>query len=278
MCTQHNVHRLRQLRSFVPAIAGLLLGWQPAGAQVGLGLSPMRMELRMGAGAAYNGTLRLVNEGEKVRMRTSLLDFNVDSEQNPQFEPRLAQEANYSCREWLTVNPMEAELDIKGELPIRYSMRVPADAQPRSYYCAAGFTSLPPIEEAAGIGIRSAVRVVAAFYIVVGEPQVEATLRGITMEPVPGSKDSRAVVVFENSGKMYFRPAGTVEVLDSAGTVIESHEIKPFPVLPERKQRFLFPLKDVAPGQPVQVRVRADLGTGEIQEGIAALQGVIAAR
>ena len=276
MHTYSDLHRLRRIEVCLPLAVALLLCGRPLAAQVGLGLSPMRMELRLAPGASYSGTLRLVNEGELVRVRTSLLDFHLNAEQSPQFEPNLAEEAAYSCRNWMTVNPMEAELNVKGEMPIRYTLRVPADAQPRSYYCAAGFTSLPTASETAGFGIRTAVRVVAAFYVVVGNPPVQGAVDAIAMERVPGTTDLRAVVVLENSGRMYYRPAGTLTVLDRAGDVIESHDITPLPVLPERKQRFLFPLEHVSAGQEVTLQVRLDLGTGEIQEGTATVQAAAA--
>lgn len=278
MFTKSDLHSNWHLRTWLAIAAGLLLGWQPAVAQVGLGLSPMRMELRLAPGASYSGVLRLVNEGELVRVRTSILDFHLDAEQNPQFEPDFAEEAAYSCRSWLTVNPMEAELNVKGEIPVRYTLRVPADAQPRSYYCATGFTSQPTAAEANGVGIRTAVRAVAAFYVVVGNPVVEGRLSAIAMERVPASKDWRAVVVLENSGRMFYRPAGNLAVLDPAGEVIESHDFTPLPVLPERKQRFLFPLKQVFDGQPVTLRVRVDVGTGEIQEGTLVVRSAGAAQ
>src|SRR5262249_49309478 len=147
------------------------------------------------------------------------------------------------CRDWLSVNPMEAELSAKGETAVRYTLRVPANAQPRSYYCAAGFTTLPRLEQGSGMGIRSAVRVVAALYVIVGNPVVEGSLSEISLESVPGSADQRAVVVLENSGHMYYRPTGKLDVLDLEGNQIETFELTPLPVLPERKQRFLFPLK-----------------------------------
>jgi hypothetical protein len=120
--------------------------------------------------------------------------------------------------------------------------------------------------------MQTAVRVVAAFYVVVGTPAVEGQLSEILMERVPGSKELRAVVVVENSGKMYFRPTGAVTVLDSGGQVLETHELVPVPILPERRQRLLFPLK-IAEGQPCTIKVRVDFGTGEIQEGTVAVQG-----
>jgi hypothetical protein len=244
----------------------------PAAAQVGLGLSPMRVDLRMTPGGSYTGALRMVNEAGAVRVRTSLLDFHLDSEQTPQFEENLPEEAAYSCRRWLTVNPMETELQDKKEALVRYTIRVPADAQPRSYYCAAGFTSLAPAAEAQGVGLQAAVRVVAAIYVIIGNPPVEGRLRDLTVEQAPRSKDLRAVVVLENSGHMYFRPTGSLVVMDPGGKVLEKYDVTPLPILPERKQRLLFPLK-IAQGEPCTVRVRVDLGTGEVQEGSITVQG-----
>jgi len=92
------------------------------------------------------------------------------------------------------------------------------------------------------------------------------------MEHVPGSADMRAVVVLENSGKMFYRPTGSLTVLDPGGQILETYDITPIPVLPERKQRLVFPLKKVADGQPCTLRVRVDVGTGEILEGSAVVQ------
>jgi hypothetical protein len=226
----------------------------------------MRVEVRLTPGAVYTGSLRLINEGAAVRARTSLLDFHLDAEQTPQFEAQIPAEAAYSCRQWLTVNPMEAELAADSEAIVRYTIRVPADAQPRSYYCAAGFLSMPPAAAVRGLGLQTAVRVVAAFYVIVGSPAVQGQLSEISLEHVPGSKDLRAVMVLENSGKMFFRANGSLTVLDPNGQVLETYEVTPLPILPERKQRLLFPLK-IAEGQPCKIQVRVDLGTGEIQEG-----------
>lgn len=272
MFRSNHIHGDRPVGTLRAAAGFLLLIVAPLRAQVGLGLSPMRLELRMAPGASYTGSLRLVSEGGPVRARTSLLDFHLDSEQTPQFNEEFAEDAAYSCRRWLTVNPMETELKANGEVMVRYTIRVPADAQPRSYYCGAGFTSLPPAAEVRGVGLQTAVRVVTAFYVIVGAPAIQGQLSDITMERVPGSKDLRAVVLLENSGQMYFRPTGSVAILDPAGQVLETHEITPLPILPARKQRLLFPLK-IAEGQPCTIRVRVDVGTGEIQEGSVAVRG-----
>jgi hypothetical protein len=231
----------------------------------------MRTEFALAPGSVQSGVLRLVNESQPTRVRGELLDFHLDREMTPQFNSSFPQEAAYSCRNWLQVNPMESELHATGELPIRYTIRVPADATPRTYYCAVGYTSLPTAERVKGIGMRSAVRIVSAFYIKVGNLPVQGQLKNIALERSPGGKALRAVVLVENQGKSYFRPTGTVEILDLSGQLIETFPIQPVPILPEREQRLLFPLAKLAEGQACKIHVKVEIG-GEIQEGTAEVQ------
>ena len=77
------------------------------------------------------------------------------------------------------------------------------------------------------------------------------------------------MVVLENQGQMYFRPTGKLEVVDDKNQVVETEDFTPLPVLRERSQRFVFPLKvHLDPGH-YKLRAHVDIGTGEIQEGSA---------
>ena len=270
--------QLSVYRTVVILMALLTLGAAvPAWAQLGLGLVPMRVELHMTPGQEYSGPLKLSSESDaKTRIRAEVLDFNIDDKTTPQFERDLPQEAAISCKKWLSLNPMEIEIEKGGFLTVRYTLRAPADVTEGSYNCAAGFTTLPAAEQAtAGIGMRMAVRIVAAIYVVVGSPSVRGGLKEFKLEAIPPAKDSKqearwqAVVVLENQGRMYFRPTGKLEVVDDKEQVVESEEFAPLPVLRERSQRFIFPLKvHLDPGH-YKLRARVDIGTGEIQQGSA---------
>jgi hypothetical protein len=236
---------------------------------------PMRVEIHLAPGQEYSGALKLSNQSNaKTRVRGEALDFDIDDNTTPQFERNLPQEAAYSCKKWLSLNPVEIELENSGFLNVRYTLRAPADVSEGSYACAAGFTTLPAAEAAAGIGMRMAVRIVAAIYVVVGSPPVQGGLKEFKLEAVPPSKDSneggwQAVVVLENRGKMYFRPSGKLQVVDDKGAVVETQDFASVPVLRERSQRFVFPLKaHLDPGH-YKLRAHVDIGTGEIQEGSA---------
>ncbi len=246
-----------------------------ARAQVGLGLAPMRVELRMAPGQEYSNTVKLSSQsGINTRVRAEVLDFDIDDEATPQFEPSLPREASTSCKDWLTLNPMEMAIDKDGYLNVRYTIHLPDGLPEGSYNCAAGFTTLPAVAEPkAAMGLSMAVRVVDAFYIVVGQPAVSGKLEQIALEPTAAQKDQdagfRAVVVLSNLGRMYYRPSGKLDVLDADGKTLESEDFQSLPVLRERKQRFLFPIKThLAPGE-YKLRARVDIGTGEVQEGVA---------
>lgn len=239
--------------------------------QTGLGLAPMREELQLAAGATHSGVLTLVNTAEdKVRIVGETLDFYLDSTATPQFGPEYKQEAEFSCRTWLVANPMEAELNGKAQLPVRYTLRVPAAATVRSYHCAIGFTTQPTAERSKALGLRTAVQIVAAIYVVVGKPALEGTVKDLKLEYVadPVHPVWQAVVTIGNSGLLYFRPKGDLDVLNEDEVVVETVHFAPLPVLPKRDQNFLFPLKLTAEGRYI-LRARVDLGGDEIQEATA---------
>lgn len=233
----------------------------------------MRVELPMRPGTAASGALHLGNDANtKVRAAAELLDFFIDATGTPQFERNAPAESEYSCRRWLTINPMEMELVPNGNVLVRYTVRVPQNAPERSYQCAVGFTTQPTAEQAGHLGLRTAVRVVAAFYVIVGQPNNDGQLTRVRLEYLPDPRQPgwRAVVSIQNRGLYYFRPTGKLEVLSQAGEVLQTADFIPMPVLPRRTQDYLFPLQ-LEPGGRYTLRARVDLGAHEIQEGSIAV-------
>ena len=231
----------------------------------------MRVEFPATPGRAFSGMLSLNNAGpNKTRVRAELLDMYVDQNMTPQFVASAPTEAEFSCRQWLSVNPMELEVDGRGQMPVRFTVRIPASASERGYHCAIGFRTMSTADAGEGMGMKVAVRVIAAVYPIVGKPVVAGSIKELKLEAVPNSTDGsqRAVVVMQNSGLVLYRPIGDVDLLDATGKVVESQKLAPFPVLPQRLQRLILPIKaGLAPGQ-YSLRARIDLGK-EIQEASA---------
>ena len=252
---------------FNGALGVLLMLASPAVAQVGLGLSPLRLELATKPGQTQTDSLLLSNESTTaVHIRATTLDFSIDDEQQPQFTVAGPGEDSHSCRNWLKLNPVEFDLAPQEHRLVRYSLRYPDQLNEGSFHCAAGFTTSPQPGEGA-LGMVTNVRMITTFYAVHGKPKPEAkvaSMRFLPPDDVSAAK-RKVVVQIENSGSTYFRVLGALEVNDEAGLVLETVPFPAIPVLPNRTQPFAVALKtDYAPGQ--MIRARVDVGSGEIQD------------
>ncbi len=270
MSTHHPVSGLfRTLAATAAVLLGLLA---PAGAQVTLGMAPMRTELRLLPGQQRTGTIRLTNQSARqIRVRGEVLDFTIDATGTPQFERSIREEAAYSCEPWVSLNPMEVELAPRSQQVVRYTVRVPQQVAQAGYHCAVSYLTLPPAEQASepGMGLQSAVRMISAIYIVTGDVAPEGGLSEVKVERSQNSEGTvwRGVIVMNNPGAVHYRPVGELALLDTAGKELESQKLVTVPVLPKREQRFLVPLKSPLQPGTYKLRARVDFGAAEVQEG-----------
>ena len=242
-------------------------------AGLGLGLSPMREEFHFAPGRSETRLLSLSNTSdETTRVRAEVLDFKIDNTATPQFSRYLLSESEFSCRTWLSVNPMETDVPAQQTLTVRYTVQVPLDTPVGGYHCAVGFRTLSfttfPVA-----GIRSAVRIVATFYVLVGEPTINASPIALKLAQHRATARWQAVLTLDNRGRRYFRPRGTVTLLNEYAENIETVSIPSVPILPQRKQQLTLPLDKVEAGRSYTLRLQIDLGGGEI---IKASQSVFA--
>ncbi len=271
MLTLRFLHHYRKL-----TLAGLALGLtafpQTVHAQFGLALSPMRTELNLSAGAQRNGSLSLANEDQDTgRYRVEILDLSIDKEAVPQFEKEIPGEKEFSCKDWVTVNPMEGEVPGRGQTIVRYTFRVPPNSPTRTYHCALGFTSLAdPKKQDSMMGIVSLLRLASTFYITVGNPAPTGEVKKIAIEKLnaPDTSGYRAVISVENAGLTNLRGAGKIEVANDTGEVVQSSEFPTVVILPSRTQRLPLVLGKKLTDGNYTMRTRVNLGNGEIQEAV----------
>jgi hypothetical protein len=270
MFTFRNLYHYRKL-TLAPLVLCVPAFSQPARAQYGFALAPMRTELNLAAGAQRNGSLAIANDAkEPGRFRVEILDLSIDKEAVPQFEKDIPSEADSSCRGWVTANPMEGEIGGSSQMPVRYTFHVPANAPPRTYHCALGFTSLPdPKAQQAPVGIVALLRLTSTFYITVGNPSPAGEVKQISIEKInaPETSGYRAVISVENSGLTNLRGAGKIEIVNQAGgEVMQTSEFPSVVILPSRTQRLPLVLNKKLTDGDYTLRIRVNLGNGEIQE------------
>lgn len=272
MYKQYEKLILKRAIEATATVAFLALAW-PAAAQVGLGLSPMKVEIPAFAGKSYSGSLSLTNAGSaSSRIRVEMVDYYVDGNGTPQFIAHVPAESPYSCSSWLTANPMEVDVAAAAKTPVRYTIHVPAQASDRSYSCALGFRTIPAAGDTNGTSMRTAVRLMTVFYATVGKPAVAGVIKDLKLEQVAGTVGPtwRAVVIMDNTGLMSYRPTGELSVVDASGNVLETDKVPSIPVLPMRQQRIPFALKGSFTPGPYTLKARIEVG-GETQEASVAV-------
>jgi hypothetical protein len=207
-----------------------------------------------------------------VRVRAELLDFYLDDTMTPQFAEQYENERDFSCKDWLQINPREMDLADGLTFRVRYTIRVPAETPEGEYHCGAGFLTLPPINpDKPALGVNIAVRAVAALYVIVGSPESQPGLQDLSLRASPDGA-WEAVARFENRGPRHFRIQGFMEVRDDAGRVVERLEYPPIPVLPKRVQMIPLRLNSLLPAGSYIIRSEADVGLPEILVGTARVQ------
>jgi hypothetical protein len=229
----------------------------------------------MQPGTEHSGVLTLDSDSsDRVRVRAEALDFFIDQNQTPQFDSTMPSQSEFSCRDWVSINPVETEVGPGQQVNVRYTLRVPATASsPRGYHCAIGFSTLPTAAQVAGTGIRTAVQVVSAFYITAGNPGIEGEFKELRLVRATNGDKTRWMgeVVIHNYSLTHFRPVGELSIVDAEGKVLESAPLTSLPALPQREQRYTVTFThDFAPGT-YTLRARVDFGNNVIEEGTAAV-------
>lgn len=243
----------------------LLLSALPGRAELGIAMSPMRIEIKVAPGEQFTDSINVTNDADDIiRARGELLDFSIDETLTPQFEDIIEQEAKYSCRDWLQMNPREIEMKASETVRARYTIRVPAGTPEGEYHCGAGYVSLPPIQKNnTRMGVQIAVRAVAAIYVYVGEPKSAPKFNGITIKPSANGL-LVAEATMENQGKKHFRVNGFMEIKDASGKLVERLDYPTVPVLPNRVQPFPLALKTMLAPGTYTVRSQTDIGLPEV--------------
>ena len=228
--------RLRTILVALPLLLASVARGQP---RIELGMHPLRFEVAIGPGLDWTGAALVTNGGAAPgRVRAEALDFALDGDGQPVFGD-LESERRWSCRDWLVMNPWEAGLAAGASVLARLTVRVPPGTPEGGYHCAAAYR-LEPSEPFPGVGLRAAVRVAAAVYVVVGNPPVtELSLSALELERDGGGACAGIAVTFANDGRRHYRAGGAVLVIDGVGRSVAELPVPQRPVLPGRWQRFI---------------------------------------
>jgi hypothetical protein len=100
-----------------------------------------------------------------------------------------------SCGRWVTLNPVEIEVQPGGTLITRLTVAVSSEAQPGGYWCVLTVDELPdPLDVQEGVGVRFLASVSIGVFVNVGEIERAAAITGVEVV------GDAAVVTVRNDG------------------------------------------------------------------------------
>jgi hypothetical protein len=245
-----------------------------AQAQTGVGVSPPRVLLPLTPGASATQSVLVDHPGRQGALRVSVLLSDVLLK--PDGSPLYLEPGSHprSLTRWLSVSPLEFLLQPQASQEVRYTVQVPPDAQPGTYWGIVFFESGPAQERSGGqgLGIRVRTRVGHVVYVDVGRVVRSGRVQGVRYQPPSGGAGAEIRVVFQNTGNGVMRLKGRVEVRDGTGKAVAQAEVPETASLPGSTHEVAAPLEKPLPPGRYAVLVVLDYGEANLIAGEARLE------
>lgn len=231
-------------------------------AQIFFGITPIRVELKAKPGSQITDLFYVRNNSsEPVRIRVYVENWQLREDGTPLFIGQ--QPTNYSCRDWIKVNPPDFRLK-PGEIrTVRFTVSVPAEAEPAGYHAAVSFEN---VAETASETKQSRVgfigKIAAAVYVVVGKVEPQGSIEDIIWETKGETQMIKLKI--SNQGKTHFRLKGEVILRTLDGKKVTTLLIPDEPVLPESERFVSIELKEKLETGNYKAEVKLDIGREEL--------------
>jgi P pilus assembly chaperone PapD len=260
----------------LPLAAALILIHGPVAlAQLSLEASPMRVEIEAEPGTSHTRAVTLTNPGtQTIRVRATLADWYLARDGSPQFDAPEPGRA-YAASGWVRFAPPEFLLEAGKQGTVRFTLSVPADAQPGGYRTGLLFEFLPdtPEESSAARQVRLRSRIATLVYVNVGRsaPAVDLT----NMQVRNAAQQTQIVAALKNTSRRTVRTRGTLMLYDGSGVSVAQILVPDVPILPESERELAIAadeaIKPLIPGS-YRVELKLDLGMPALVVGETTLR------
>lgn len=259
----HPNDRLHAVRAVTAALA-LFSVALPCAAQTSVEVSPLRVELQSAPGGSTTQAITVTNTGDMpVRVRATISDWNLSRAGSPQFVQ--ASDPRYSASAWIRIAPPEQVIDAGKEATVRFTLTIPASAEPAGYRSCILFefhlANDDPLQRGRGVSVVS--RIGTLIYANVGQPPAAVDLTDLQTRALP-EQPPQVVAVLKNTSRRTVRTKGTLTVYDKTGVAVSQSSVPDVPVLPESEREVAIPAinpdKPSLPAGDYRVEVKIDVG------------------
>lgn len=221
---------------------------------------PIRVEARPGERVTRGFHLSLAPGERPVHFRAKVEDW-WESEDGSQSFYQKSGTLPRSCGPWVELNPVEAAVAPGGDLDVRVTLSVPAEAGAGGYWCVLTLDELPdPLSTPPGVGVRFLASISIGIFVYV--PPIDRQAQILDVQVGEGT----AAVSLANTGNAPFALEGRFEFLQPGGAgeplaVVDLPRTTVLlPPVGRRVVRAPLPGSDVLPPGRYHVRVLLDIG------------------
>lgn len=215
--------------------------------EIGIRISPVRIEDNVDAGQSYKQSISVKNESDIPKtLYAYLRDFKADDENGT---PRLmapGTEEGYYLASWIQITSEGTVFEAREEKNIEFTINVPANTGPGGYFGAIYFGTVPPKlqleSEDKGAGMSVAQQAGCLVLLrVKGETDENAIIREFSTDKNYYNTpfDVKFILRIANDGNVHVKPYGTISIknmFDKEVAVVRVNE-KGSNILPDSIRR-----------------------------------------
>jgi len=219
------VKKKRILTLLLPGVGLIFVIFQISFA---LRISQLGFYLDVPPGERKKFSLRVGSDEAGVTVfNVSLIDWDRNLKgENRWFEKNTL---SRSCAGWISISPAQFQLK-KGEVKeITFVIDVPQDAQ-GTYWTAIYIKPSRATSFQEGTAIQTYIEFKVKIYET--PPGTEEKRGKVTGMELLGINPLRMNIIFQNTGNVYLKPQGRIEIRDTTGKIVKKIPIPEFPVLP----------------------------------------------
>lgn len=249
------------------ALTGLLVVGTNALAQMGVGVSPPRTEQNAQPGSEITQTISIDNPDPAHHIDVQAYFEDALLAPDGSVIYITAGSHPLSLSEWASVSPIEFGLGPSSSQDVNYTIRVPSDAKPATYWSILFFESEPPAaaDEPQGFSIATVIRVGHIIYVTVGHPTLEGNIANISFDAA--GRPGAVRITFQNSGDGLMRLNGHVEVRSTVGELLQVLSLDDVASFPGATHDLVLPLTEPLPSGEYVVLAVLDYGEASVIAG-----------
>ncbi len=231
--------------ALILATAALAAPAPRGGGQTSISISPLLIEVSGRPGKAVRDAVLIQNdEAAPAQVRARADDWSVGRDGGLVYPDRSP--SPLSCRGWVRIEDEDRVLGAGRSESFRFSVQVPAGAEPGTYWAALAFDVAPPEGgNRSGQGLLLRQSLMTGVFVNVGKAKPQAELADLALDRSKTPPEARLTV--RNTGRAFFRASGRIDTLDAAGKRLGSREIPPELVLPGGERELKVPLAEAPP-------------------------------